>query len=187
MRYLHFFMQHLIDNCPSIPPQWNRLLYGIYGQCFLSQLNGIKWKYILNYVQWNIFSGWKNCISKNIYLLCSWAVLLGPAKPQCQCVVYINLSFPVGGILVIVWKHNSQPLLWPFWCMSEHNSKVSILEEILPSSPQYSRPSLSYTSSSFHLTLSSPTPTYCLSPSARGSVPRGQWFCFVHGCISSTW
>lgn len=41
-------------------------------------------------------------------------ILLESAKPLCQCAVRIKLSFFVGGILAIVWKLNSQPLLWPF-------------------------------------------------------------------------
>lgn len=54
MRHLHPFMQHLIDSWPSSPLQWKRLLNGIYGYCFLSQLNDMRWKSPLNDAQWNL-------------------------------------------------------------------------------------------------------------------------------------
>lgn len=61
-----------------------------------------------------IFSLAGKIVFQKIFIYCVVEqALLGPAKPQCQCVVYINLSFSDGGILVIVWKHNSQLLLWP--------------------------------------------------------------------------
>lgn len=54
MRHLHPCMQHLIDSWPFGPLQWNRLLNAIYGHCFLSQLNDMRWKSPLNDAQWTL-------------------------------------------------------------------------------------------------------------------------------------
>ena len=69
----------------------------------------MKWKSLLNDIQWNLFSAWKNCILKNIYLL------LCLSKTQCQRVVCVRQGTPA-----VVWKHKFQPLLWPFLCMAGH-------------------------------------------------------------------
>lgn len=73
MRHLRPFMQHLIDSWPSSPLQWKRLLNGIYGHCFLSQLNDMRWKSPLNDAQRNLFLvGRIAHVSGRSYLLCSW-------------------------------------------------------------------------------------------------------------------
>lgn len=73
MRHLRPFMQHLIDSWPSSPLQWKRLLNGIYGHYFLSQLNDMRWKSPLNDAQRNLFLvGRIAHVSGRSYLLCSW-------------------------------------------------------------------------------------------------------------------
>ena len=177
MRYLHPFMQHLIDSCPTSPPHQNHLLYGIYSQCFLSQLNDIQWKSILNDVQWSLSPGWENCISETIYLSCSW----GGTFRTCQatvstCGVHASVLF-CWGSLVAVWSLACSPCHGP----SEYASKVPVVGGHTPSCLRSSRPSSS-SPYSLPFTFSSQTLTHSLSPSATVSAPRPRWFCFVHGC-----